>query len=89
MLARNKGLKKCLISLKINSDLWLKYFLLLDSEGSAAVVAAYDEQNNTLFMVHIYHSEASEIQTYKQMMSAALKGKPFLVLGKVHQQQKT
>lgn len=64
MLVRKKGLRKCRISLKIKSDLSLKYFLLLDLEGSPAVVSAYDEQNNTLLMAHIYHSETAEIQTH-------------------------
>lgn len=38
--------------------------MLLDLEGSAAVVSAYNEQNNKLFLVHIYHSETAEIQIY-------------------------
>jgi len=58
-------------------------------EGSAAVVSAYNKQNNMLFMANIYPSETADTNTYKQRMPAALKGKSFLVLGKVHQEQKT
>lgn len=57
---RKKGLRKCSILLKIKSDLQLKY-LFLDLEGSATLISAYSEQNNTLFTVCVYHSETGEI----------------------------
>lgn len=40
MDSEQEGLRKCSISLKMKSDLQLKYFLFLKSEGCATLISA-------------------------------------------------